>query len=105
MVSVIANRARVGGFGGSTWKDVGSSGGFGGYKAGRDMLDEGQFGVNGSPLCERLRRAVQAANFVAQNGPTDPNALNWRGVVQGRGRHRFVRAQDGATRFGDTDFF
>ena len=34
MVSVIANRARVGGFGGNTWKDVASSGGFVGYQSG-----------------------------------------------------------------------
>lgn len=111
MASVIVNRANRSG---QSLQDVVSARGqFLGYSRGMNILNSGNFGVNGSAECERLRTAVRAVSEVLQNGVVNDSIFNWWGVMQERlvrkgGRmiiQRFIRRQGNAIRAAYTDFF
>lgn len=61
--------------------------------------------LNGSPQCEKLRRATSALGFVLSLGVVS-FALNFRAVLQeDPNGNPFIRRQRGALRLAGTDFF
>jgi hypothetical protein len=86
-----------------------AQGQFLGYNRGKSILDSGNFGLNGSDLCDKLKLAIIGARRGLGFGPSNLTGpfvyFNFRGVIQGAGRNRFVRQQGNARRVAHTDFF
>jgi hypothetical protein len=84
---------------------VAAPGQFDGLRRGISDLLGALYGVNGSPQCEKLRRAAKALDFVLRLGVVS-DKLNLRAVLQeDSAGNPFIRRQRGALRMAGTDFF
>ncbi|HYP26433.1 MAG TPA: RHS repeat-associated core domain-containing protein [Blastocatellia bacterium] len=73
-----------------------------GYQGGKKLLEQGKRSAKGSPLCEKMKRALAAFDTIHRLGPSIDNVYEFRAVVQ---PGNFVRPQNGAVRVAGTDFF
>lgn len=84
---------------------IGDSGVYKGLSNGVTVTAQAQHSNEGSALCTQLHRDINAVNG-ARSGQNKSTYTQWRSVVQGHGRHAFVRElQPGGTRVARTDFF
>ena len=84
---------------------IGNSRTYRGLSAGKALTTKAIKSPETSAECARLRRDVNAVNNALKDSNKSPYT-QWRAVVQGSGKHRFVRElQSGAVRVAGTDFF